>query len=137
MNVDDHDQLMEQWKTRIQERVNSGKSVKTWCAENDILPSRYFYWLKRLRAAHFDDKVPELRTQHPSSCVSNTTSASSQPTESGTFVELRRPQPDVSPSHLSNTTPAAVIRVNGIEAAIFQDTTELFIRQLLSVIRDA
>lgn len=39
----------EKWQTMIQERIESGLSIKTWCAKNQVSEASYYYWLKTIR----------------------------------------------------------------------------------------
>lgn len=36
------------WLARLQERVASGQTVRTWCSHNDVTEASYYYWRKRL-----------------------------------------------------------------------------------------
>jgi transposase-like protein len=45
----------------VRERINSGKTVAEWCADHDIDPKRYYYWLRRVRAAACE-ALPSLGT---------------------------------------------------------------------------
>ncbi len=40
-----------QWTEIIREYRSSGQTVTAWCAEHNINPKSYYYWLKRLRTA--------------------------------------------------------------------------------------
>ena len=42
------DQNLQLWSNRVQERRNSGKSVKEWCRENDIAPGSFYYWQSKI-----------------------------------------------------------------------------------------
>lgn len=42
------DQNLQLWSSRVQERRNSGKSVKEWCRENDIAPGSFYYWQSKI-----------------------------------------------------------------------------------------
>lgn len=44
-----HQATLSKWGELIKECRNSGKPVRTWCAENQISPGKYYYWLKVLR----------------------------------------------------------------------------------------
>jgi transposase-like protein len=39
----------EKWQTMIQERTESGLSIKAWCANNQVSEASYYYWLKTIR----------------------------------------------------------------------------------------
>ncbi len=44
-----HDVNEERWAGLIQERVDSGMTIKEWCRESNIKESQYYYWLETLR----------------------------------------------------------------------------------------
>jgi len=44
-----HQASLREWRELISECRNSGKSVRDWCEENSILPSKYYYWLRAVR----------------------------------------------------------------------------------------
>lgn len=39
----------EQWKERIEERKQSGKSIREYCAEQGIKEHQYYHWQHKLR----------------------------------------------------------------------------------------
>lgn len=39
----------EKWQAMIQERTESGLSIKTWCVNNQVSEASYYYWLKTIR----------------------------------------------------------------------------------------
>jgi transposase-like protein len=42
---------MNQWIGIVRECRESGQTVTSWCREHDIDPKKYYYWLKKIRAA--------------------------------------------------------------------------------------
>lgn len=46
-----HEYRLKQWTQVIADCRRSGKTVKTWCEENNINSKSYYYWLKRVRIA--------------------------------------------------------------------------------------
>lgn len=42
---------MNQWTEIIKECRSSGQTVSSWCAQNNINPKTYYYWLRRVREA--------------------------------------------------------------------------------------
>jgi hypothetical protein len=42
---------LNQWIEIIRECRSSGQTVSAWCADHDINPKSYYYWLKRVRTA--------------------------------------------------------------------------------------
>lgn len=54
-----HQVLAQEWKQRILEQQGSGLSVRSWCAEQNIRESRYYYWLQNLRGEELVMSQPE------------------------------------------------------------------------------
>lgn len=52
---------LSQWTEIIRECRNSGQTVSGWCADHDINPKSYYYWLRRIRAAACE-ALPSLPT---------------------------------------------------------------------------
>lgn len=46
-----HQYRLNKWIEIIKECRSSGQTVSAWCAEHDINPKSYYYWLKRVRMA--------------------------------------------------------------------------------------
>ncbi|WP_128425181.1 IS66 family insertion sequence element accessory protein TnpA [Gudongella oleilytica] len=44
-----HQASLREWRELISECRNSGKSVRNWCEENSVSPSKYYYWLRAIR----------------------------------------------------------------------------------------
>lgn len=44
-----HEILKAQWRNIIRECQQSGKTVRSWCLENDVRQNKYYYWLKTVR----------------------------------------------------------------------------------------
>ncbi|WP_371363029.1 hypothetical protein SRRS_40190 [Sporomusa rhizae] len=42
---------LKQWIEIVRQCRSSGQTVSTWCAENNINPKRYYYWLRCVRMA--------------------------------------------------------------------------------------
>ena len=42
---------LNQWIEIVRQCRSSGQTVSTWCAENNINPKRYYYWLRCVRMA--------------------------------------------------------------------------------------
>jgi len=42
---------LNQWAKIISECRSSGQTVKAWCADHDINPKTYYYWLRKVREA--------------------------------------------------------------------------------------
>jgi hypothetical protein len=46
----EHQANVKEWRELIAECRNSGKTVKGWCEENSVRPSKYYYWLRVIRS---------------------------------------------------------------------------------------
>lgn len=42
---------LKQWIEIVRQCRSSGQTVSAWCAENNINPKRYYYWLRCVRIA--------------------------------------------------------------------------------------
>ncbi len=49
-----HEVTAKRWAALIQERMDSGTTIKEWCRERNIKESQYYYWLKTLRQDEAD-----------------------------------------------------------------------------------
>lgn len=57
-----HKYRLNQWTQNIRECRSSGQTVAAWCAEHNINPKSYYYWLKRIRTAACE-ALPSLKTE--------------------------------------------------------------------------
>ena len=48
------------WASRIAEFKASGQSVLAWCADQDVKPSRLWYWLRKERQASSETAISWL-----------------------------------------------------------------------------
>ena len=53
-----------QWTEIVRQCRSSGQTVAVWCAENNIKPTSYYYWLRRIRKAACET-LPSLRGNNP------------------------------------------------------------------------
>lgn len=54
---------LNKWIEIVRECRSSGQTVSAWCAEHDINPKTYYYWLKRVRTAACE-ALPSLHSQN-------------------------------------------------------------------------
>jgi len=54
-----HTYRLNQWTELIRECSSSGKTIKSWCTENSIRDSAYYYWLKKVRTVACES-LPKL-----------------------------------------------------------------------------
>jgi transposase-like protein len=57
--------VIQEWAAQIRERIQSGQSVKTWCAAHGIKEKTYYYRLKRVREEMLEATQNEM-THHQS-----------------------------------------------------------------------
>lgn len=58
----------ENWRQRIQECQQSGKSVHAWCKENGIAASTYYKYLRKIRETLLqDNQIVALELPNPES----------------------------------------------------------------------
>lgn len=76
-----HEVRLQQWGNTVKECRNSGKSVKSWCAEHHINIKTYYYWQKKVCRA----TCRELAMNQPQP------SATVNATHIPLFAELRKP----------------------------------------------
>ena len=58
----------ENWRQRIQECQQSGKSVQAWCKENGIAASTYYKYLRKIRETLLqDNQIVALEIPKPES----------------------------------------------------------------------
>ena len=106
---------LNQWIERIRACRGSGQTVAVWCAENNINPKSYYYWLKRVRTAACE-ALPSMKTEvNPivpinipiqsadSDLVNQETSAAIVVRFDAVTLEIRN---DASPSLIENTLRA-------------------------------
>lgn len=53
------------WDSIMRERNESGKSIRSWCRENDICEKTYYYWQRKLRQVACD-QYEDLKSSHQS-----------------------------------------------------------------------
>ncbi|MGI6711393.1 MAG: IS66 family insertion sequence element accessory protein TnpA [Bacillota bacterium] len=55
---------MEQWMQLIKEHQASGMSIRSWCRQNNLKESSYYYWLKQIRKKVFNQQVPAIQPEN-------------------------------------------------------------------------
>ena len=53
---------LNKWTEIVRECRSSGQTVAAWCADHEINPKTYYYWLRRVRAAAYE-ALPSLSSQ--------------------------------------------------------------------------
>ncbi len=111
---------IQQWKSIIQDRNNSGMTVDAYCKQNGLSRHYYFYWLRIIREETLN-----------------------QPTSSG-FVKLSLPADVGSETSMLTTIPIEkpapsqlTLSINGIAIQVSENTSSALLAKMLGVIRNA
>lgn len=106
---------MSQWIEIIRECRSSGQSVRSWCAENDVIETSYYYWLRRIRTAACNAIPNNIEESHQ-------------------IVPLKLE--DLKPEAIvSSQTAAVVIRINSAIIEIQNGATSSVIENTLRAIK--
>ncbi|MGG2200104.1 transposase [Paenibacillus sp.] len=54
---------LNKWTEIVRDCHSSGQTISAWCADHDINPKTYYYWLRRVRAAACE-ALPSLYSQN-------------------------------------------------------------------------
>jgi len=54
---------LNKWTEIVRECRSSGQTISAWCADHDINPKSYYYWLRCVRAAACE-ALPSLSSQN-------------------------------------------------------------------------
>lgn len=116
-----HEIRLQQWIGIIKECRGSGKTVKSWCEENDINEKSYFYWQRRAREA----ACQELTTYQEQQVAKAEPSQANAPV----FAECRIPE-----NHPAGGT-AATIHLNGAVVEIHHGAEASVVESILHALR--
>jgi len=100
-----------EWTRLIQQRSESGKTVKAWCEEHGICRRQYNYWLKRVREAAVKDAA---MGNADTTFVLAANAAASMPIAPSSVKEFARI--DLARPAL---TPAMSVRIGAAECEIY------------------
>lgn len=110
---------LQQWRTIIQERNNSGLTIDEYCSQNGLSRNSYFYWLRLVREELLDPQ------QSTSGFVEL-----NLPVENNTTVPCVTPisAPEMESSQLT-------LSVNGIVIQVTDNTSSELLARTIEVIR--
>ena len=60
-----HDYNLNKWKLLIENRINSGMTVESWCNANGYTKHAYYYCLSLIRKESYDKAVSNLPSTLP------------------------------------------------------------------------
>lgn len=121
MDQSTHDVRRANWLNIVTQCQNrpSGTSVREWLAENDIKEKAYYYWLRKFRKKAYNQR------QLPATAT----------TTEVAFAEVTIPVPTVVPDTTNkkfpDTSPAAVIKYNGLTIELSNNISEGLLSRLL------
>lgn len=121
MDQSTHDVRRAKWLNIVTQCQNrpSGTSVREWLAENDIKEKAYYYWLRKFRKEAYNQR------QLPATAT----------TTEVAFAEVTIPVPTVVPDTTNkkfpDTSPAAVIKYNGLTIELSNNISEGLLSRLL------
>lgn len=109
---------LNQWIEVVRECRGSGKAVTSWCAEHDINPKKYYYWLKKVRTAACNT-LPDVIEKEQQLVPLN-------------VGELKKD----SNAFIQTTQTAVIIRLNSAVVEIQNGATEIVIQNTLQAIKN-
>lgn len=51
---------LNEWANKIRSQVESGLSVRDWCADNQITKDQFYYWRQKCRDSIIQSNVPDI-----------------------------------------------------------------------------
>ena len=120
-----HEARLDNWKHIVEECCNrpQGVTVKQWVANNEINEKVYYYWLRRVRQAAYDQMKSEQTgelTVSPNNRVSYAEITLTGNTSSGQFMH-----------------PVAVLSAGNISIDISEQASEEFLIKLMRAMKYA
>lgn len=111
---------IQQWKSIIQDRNNSGMTVDTYCKQNGLSRHAYFYWLRIIRTEALEQPAASglVELNLPADAGSGTTVVASIPTEKA------------EPSQI-------ILSTNGITIQVTENTSSALLARTIGVIKNA
>lgn len=103
---------LNQWTEIIRECRSSDQTVSVWCAEHDINPKSYYYWLRRVREAACE-ALPSIASG------SNTIVPVDIPSHSAKYSSIYQ---DSSPDILIHFGSVTLEIHNGASTALIENT---------------
>jgi transposase-like protein len=111
---------IQQWKSIIRDRNNSGMSVNAYCKQNGISRNSYFYWLRIIREE-------TLSQQAPASFVELNPQADSE-AELSIVTSFPTETPETSQLTLS---------INGVTLLVTENTSSALLARTIGVLKNA
>lgn len=103
---------LNQWIEIIRECRSSGQTVSAWCADHNINPKSYYYWLKRVREAACE-ALPVLDAGNQQIA----------PVKMPVHLSVAGSSIQESPSHITLRVGSATLELhNGASAALIENT---------------
>lgn len=103
---------LNQWIEIIRECRSSGQTISAWCADHNINPKSYYYWLKRVRMAACES-LPALGSGDQQIV----------PVKIPAHLTAAGPAVQKSPSHITLRVGSATLELhNGASTALIENT---------------
>lgn len=132
---------LQYWSAMIQDRLESGMTVKEWCREKGTTKYAYYYWLEKLREEHYDEAVQGIKGTRGAAGNNALVPPAPVGGEDGNkFVEIRAPGAiianagNVAPP---GRVPAAVLQCGKVRIEVYEDTTAGVMERLVRVLNNA
>jgi len=123
-----HQIRLSTWSERIREQMDSGLSIKDWCAQNDIRLDRFYYWKRKLKESCLESALPDIVPLGlPEPVHSYPTSTTSNPD----------PMPAGDQTFTSCTTAPVKLRIGDASIEIYQDIPSDLITKVIKAVRYA
>lgn len=104
---------MRQWIESIRECRNSGKTVKTWCAEQGVNETSFYYWQKQIR---------EAASQKLLTCRQPSEEIAARPQPVFTELELQKEEPAKGTAVIIHLEEGLVEIQNGASVSTIENT---------------
>ncbi len=114
---------IQKWSKLIEECKNSGKSVRSWCLQNDINHSQYFYWQRKI--------CKEITKSCDKKEVAT---VDKMAVENTIFAEVRLSEEPVYVETINDVAISMYVNNNPIQ--IYNNASEDILRRTLRVLKD-
>ncbi len=107
---------MKQWMSLIKECQASGMSVRSWCRQNDLKESAYYYWLKRIRQKAYAQQLPAVQpvNQKPVEFAKLQVDTKTTKTESAVIIHLPSATVEVKEGTSQKTLEAVLLALKAL-----------------------
>lgn len=115
-----HEYLCAKWTPIIAECKSSGKSVRSWCQENDVDEKQFYYWQRRIREKLYP-------VAYDNQFITSTTR----------FAALPKQLLPNSVDNIASMSSAIVLSYGEVKMEMASTTSPLFLADLLKALHHA